>query len=262
MTDKNYKKLKELQKELEKLRNKFIEAVETSTEATNQDGPVALQDVPGTAMDEWRRRVTTHTATMFSDKAGPRVQETIEGIIFTLPLTATAPASVPDFKQVFLLAEYHAAASRLLDNQSKVKEFGSIGPKMLVDSFSVELYLKCLYVQDKDAAPPEVHDWEVLFEELKPGTQKAVILEYNRLIDADHIVGNYLLLREINPEAVKVRDFRRALKAARMTFDKKRYMYEVNNNTEEWFYADFLGNAIRNITMTNLEIMKLKKKGD
>ena len=173
----------------------------------------------------------------------------------------------PDYKKMFLLAEHYSAASKLLVEQSrgdqaKGKNWGCHGPHLLVDSFAVELYLKCLYVQDNKQSPPGIHDWERLFEELKEGTQKSVLLEYNRLIDADHIVGNYLLMREINPDALKVRDFRRALKAARTTFQHHRYLYEqpTPKPGEEWFYADFLKVAIRNITITDIGIMDLLNK--
>ncbi len=184
-----------------------------------------------------------------------------------MPKKDETPKETPDSKKIFLLAEHYSEASRLLDEQSrgdqaKEKNWGCFGPKLLVDSFAVELFLKCLYVQDTKKAP-HGHDWGKLFEELKPGTQKAILLEYDRLIDADPIVGKLMILREINPDAVKVRDFRRALKAARLTFDKKRYIYEKpdeNKSKEEWFYAHFLKDAIRNVTLTDLRIAELLNK--
>ena len=87
--------------------------------------------------------------------------------------------ATPDFEKIFLLAEHYTEASRLLDEQSrgdqtKRNNWGCSGPKLLVDSFAVELYLKFLYVQDTKKAP-HGHDWEKLFEELNPGTQKAIL---------------------------------------------------------------------------------------
>ena len=176
------------------------------------------------------------------------------------------PKEVPDFKKIFLLAEHYSEASRLLEGQARgdqTKEinWGCSGPKLLVDSFAVELFLKCLYVQDTEKAP-HGHDWEKLFEELKAGTQKAILLEYMRLIDADPIVGHHRNLPDINPDAVKVRDFRRALNAARVTFDKRRYIYEKpdeNKPKDEWFYAHFLKDAIRNVVVTDIRIAGLLK---
>ena len=81
----------------------------------------------------------------------------------------------------------------------------------------MELFLKALFVQDTGGVRRS-HDWEKLFDLLLPGTQEALRLEYRRIRDKDPIVGDLMLLREVNPDAVRVRDFNRALKAARITF--------------------------------------------
>ena len=50
----------------------------------------------------------------------------------------------PDYRKIYQLAEHYSEASRLLEEQAERKEWGSSAPQLLVDSFAVELYLKCL----------------------------------------------------------------------------------------------------------------------
>jgi hypothetical protein len=64
------------------------------------------------------------------------------------------PGPTPDFKKMYQLAEQYTAASELLDEMAKGEEWGCSAPQILVDSFAVELYLKCLYVLDTNAPPP------------------------------------------------------------------------------------------------------------
>ncbi len=125
----------------------------------------------------------------------------------------------PDFKEMFQLAERYAEASKLLDEQAKSDGWGCSAPQMLVESFAVELYLKCLYVQDMGNAPPEEHDWKKLFDALKEFTRNAIREEFRRIIDSEPILAN---LAVINPEAVRITDFGRALEAGKNTFDKRR----------------------------------------
>lgn len=54
----------------------------------------------------------------------------------------------PDCRKMFQLAEHYSEASRLLEEQAKGEEWGCSAPRLLVDSFAVELYLKCLFVLD------------------------------------------------------------------------------------------------------------------
>lgn len=69
------------------------------------------------------------------------------------------PKPTPDFRKIYQLAEHYSEASRLLDEQKKGEEWGSSAPQLLVDSFAVELYLKCLFVLDTNIAPLQEHDW-------------------------------------------------------------------------------------------------------
>lgn len=64
-----------------------------------------------------------------------------------------------DFRKMYQLAEHYSQASSLLNEQSKGKEWGCSAPQLLVDSFAVELYLKCLYVLEMNSTPPKTHNW-------------------------------------------------------------------------------------------------------
>ncbi len=146
---------------------------------------------------------------------------------------------------MYQLAEHYTEASNLLSEQAKGKEWGSSAPQLLVDSFAVELYLKCLFVIDNDSAPPFGHDLLKLFEALAPGTKSAVRETFRQNIRSDPVLSN---LHIINPEAVRFTDFDRSLKAAKNTFDKRRYLYEETPPQSEWFYAHLLRDAFRAVT--------------
>ena len=137
-----------------------------------------------------------------------------------------------------------------LDEQAKGDQWGCSAPRLLVASFAVELYLKCLYVLDTGDAPIEGHDWKKLFDALKPFTRDAIREAFKRIVDSDHVLR---YLDVINPEAVKVKDFARSLAAAKNTFDQRRYLYEPVAQGE-WFYAHLLREAIRNVTKMDLRL--------
>lgn len=165
------------------------------------------------------------------------------------------PKATPDFRKMFLLAEHYSEASRLLEEQAKGEEWGSAGPQVLVDSFAVELYLKCLFVLDTNIAPLEEHDWQKLFDALQPHTKSEIRDAFDRLISQDVVLRN---LHVINPEALKVIDFDRSLAAAALTFAGRRYLYEPTR-TGEWFYAHLLRNAIRAVTAMDIRLAGVAK---
>ena len=166
----------------------------------------------------------------------------------------------PDYRKMYQLAEHYSEASRLLEEQAKGEEWGCFAPKVLVDSFAVELYLKCLFVLDTNIAPLKEHDWEKLFDALALHTKTAICDAFERIVRSDSVLSH---LDVINPEALKVTDFKRSLTAAKNTFDKKRYLYE-SQPTGEWFYAHPLREAIRAVASMDIRLAGLSKesKGD
>jgi hypothetical protein len=160
------------------------------------------------------------------------------------------PRPTPDVKQMYQLAEHYSEASRLLDDQARGDGWGCSAPQMLIESFAVELYLKCLYVLDMNAAPPFGHDWEELFHALRDFTRDAIREQFKRTIDSHPVLAN---LAVINPEAVKTTDFNRALKTGKNTFDQRRYLYEPLP-TGEWFYAKLLREAIQAVTKMDIRL--------
>lgn len=166
------------------------------------------------------------------------------------------PKPPPDFRKMYQLAEHYSEASRLLEEQAKGKEWGSSAPQLLVDSFAVELYLKCLFVLDTNSAPLQEHDWGKLFDALKPHTRTAIREAFERIVRSDPVLPH---LDVINPEALKVTDFNRSLTAAKNTFDKRRYLFESQPTTGEWFYAHLLREAIRTVTSMDVRLSGLSK---
>jgi hypothetical protein len=184
----------------------------------------------------------------------------------TLPEVATGrktmakikkPKPAPDFKLMFQLAERYAEASKLLEQQSRGGDWACHAPQMLVDSFATELYLKCLFVLDSKTGPIEEHDWEILFNCLVPEIRNQIRDAFNRKVNADPVLSN---LHVINPEALKTIDFDRSLKAAKNTFDKRRYLFEPMPQ-EEWFYTGFIREAVRAVTIMDLRIAPLVRDG-
>ena len=111
------------------------------------------------------------------------------------------PKPTPDYRKMYQLAEHYSEASRLLEEQAKGEEWGCSAPQLLVDSFAVELYLKCLYVLDTNKSPLEKHDWEKLFDALAPHTKTLIREAFERIVRSDPVLSN---LEVINPEALKV----------------------------------------------------------
>jgi hypothetical protein len=139
----------------------------------------------------------------------------------------------------------------LLAEQAKGEQWGCSAPQLLVDSFAVELYLKCLFVLDTNTAPIGDHDWQRLFDALAPHTKTAIRDAFARIVSADPVLRN---LNVINPDALKVTDFDRSLRAAKSTFDRRRYLYEPDS-PKEWFYAHLLKDAIRAVTKMDVRLL-------
>jgi hypothetical protein len=165
------------------------------------------------------------------------------------------PKPTPDYRKVYQLAEHYSEAARILKEQAKGKEWGSSAPQLLVDSFAVELYLKCLFILDTNIAPLEQHDWEKLFDALAPHTKTLIHDTFDRIVRSDPVLSNLLV---INPEAAKVTNFKRSLAAAKNTFAKKRYLFE-SQPADEWFYAHLLREAIRAVTSMDIRLAGLRK---
>jgi hypothetical protein len=162
-------------------------------------------------------------------------------------------APAPDFRKIYELAEQYSEASRILDEQMKEDEWGVSAPRLLVDSFAVELYLKCLFVLDTGSEPLREHDWVKLFEALDSHTRNAIRDAFSRIVSDDPVLRN---LDAINPDAVMFTNFNRSLAAAKNTFDKRRYLFEAHQ-PGEWFYAHLLREAIRAVTIMDIRLAGL-----
>lgn len=166
----------------------------------------------------------------------------------------------PDVGQMFQLAEQYSIASNLFIKQSWGGKWGCGAPYLLVDSFAVELYLKCLITQDTGKAAKWGHNLRALFDALPCPTQTEIRKAFQRVIDADAVLKH---LPAINPDAVIVLDFNRSLDAASDTFDKRRYAYDPSP-PKEWYYAHLLRLAVRNVAKLDLRVSSfvLPEAGD
>ena len=75
---------------------------------------------------------------------------------------------IPDFKAIYMLAEQYREASIVLEKNNKELS----APRLIVDSFAIELYLKCLYIIDKKQAK-RGHDWKEIFDALEESRRRA-----------------------------------------------------------------------------------------
>lgn len=160
------------------------------------------------------------------------------------------PQPAPDIGQVFRLAEQYSIASNLLVHQSWGNGWGCGCPHLMVDSFAVELYLKCLVAADTEHAAEWDHNHRNLFNVLKPSTRAVIIDAFQRLINSDVVMRH---LNEINPRASMVLDFNRSLDAASDTFDGRRYAYDPPKDpNKEWYYGHLLRLAVRDVAKLDL----------
>jgi len=159
----------------------------------------------------------------------------------------------PDVGQMFQLAEQYSVASNLLIKQSWGGTWGCGAPYLLVDSFAVELYLKCLFTQDTGKTAAHSHNHRELFDALASTTKTQIRDAFKRVIDADVVLKH---LAAVNPDATIVLDFDRSLDAASDTFDKRRYAYEPPP-AKEWYYAHLLRLAVRDVAKIDLRVSRL-----
>jgi len=156
----------------------------------------------------------------------------------------------PDVGQMFQLAEQYSVSSNMLIKQSWGTKWGCGAPYLLVDSFAVELYLKCLITQDTGKAAKWGHNLRELFDALPSAIQAEIRSAFQRVIDADVVLKH---LPIINPDAKIVLDFNRSLDAASDTFDKRRYAYDPSP-PKEWYYAHLIRLAVRDVAKLDLRV--------
>ena len=159
---------------------------------------------------------------------------------------------IPDFYKIFQLAEQYSEASILLEENDHNKEGIWSAPRVVVDSFAVELYLKCLFVLDNNKEAPHKHDWKILFDDLQSSTKNHIREEFNRIVNADPVLSMRSELKNLDvfdSEVSKFTDFDLSLDVAKDTFEKVRYLYDPDlwNSTlpELWSYSPFIREAIR-----------------
>lgn len=158
-----------------------------------------------------------------------------------------------DAAVVFSYAEAFSEATGLLDPQFKnvpphtVTSFARaahFAPKVTLDAFATELYLKCLRRIDL-GEPGWGHDCKRLFGQLKAGTQKAVRLHYANLLSTHPAVD---LLNKNSPGVQPTLEF--VLDKSSDIFKTVRYLYEHEGENVELFYWPLVRMAVRETILT------------
>jgi hypothetical protein len=145
----------------------------------------------------------------------------------------------PQFKRVAF--PVGPGVGNMPDARVHVSKAAPTAPFMTVDSFSLELYLKCLWAMDHSGPPPYGHDIAWFYKKLKRKTKKLLRDNY------DAVVAQSGLPDTMDPRnRALMSDFKRYLKFSNRTFLEVRYLYE-----REWMkkprirYWSVMRNTVR-----------------
>lgn len=158
---------------------------------------------------------------------------------------STKPNSV-DAQTIFSYAEAFAEAADRLREQAReiqaptpIAEAAKFAPMTTLDSFALELYLKCLHVIDHGKAA-RGHDFKKLFGGLTEGMQKAVRTLYNIRLSREAIANE---AAKDHPRIPLGLDS--ILEMSKTTFETMRYLYEKDVITSRLFYWPMVRLAVR-----------------
>ncbi len=138
------------------------------------------------------------------------------------------------FKQIWIEAYKRAwefqQASAILDKHSTTKTYGST-PYVVCGAFSLEVYLKCLFMIDKGKEPKWEHDLVTLFTELSPDTQTDIQAHFGDLVKG--LPGEF-------PE-----DLDTILEMIRDAFKDWRYRYDGRGKTAQFVGVEIVIKAVQ-----------------
>lgn len=128
-------------------------------------------------------------------------------------------------RDIFDTANNFAEATRALNEKlSTTNDVGTyIAPIMTNASFSIELYMKCIFMIENGRPAPKIHELDKLFARLGDDSKAFIGLLYNKFVGGSPSVKALL---ENVPE-VKI-DLPSVLKEASRTFEKWRYRFQKN----------------------------------
>ena len=148
---------------------------------------------------------------------------------------------------IYLSAEAFIEATVKLEDQLRnlpsvtqiyATDAAHTAPTITLDSFSLELYMKCLYAIDH-GKPMKGHNCKAIFSALKPGTRDSLRYHYNIQLATDPTVG---LVNKMQPGFSPTLD--NCLDLCSNLFEKYRYLYEGIGQAK-MFYWPLLRLAVR-----------------
>jgi len=157
-------------------------------------------------------------------------------------------------REIFIYAESFSHASETLAkiarNGEEGKQFKSLSlhaasPVITVDSFALELYLKCLHWIDRKKEPTKLHKYVELFEALSPDAQKSIAVWYQQILKQnDATVRQHA--RDFPKFDYSLKNW---LQLSNNTFTRIRYAFE--GKTGDIIYWPFLRVAVRNVIVSS-----------
>jgi hypothetical protein len=141
---------------------------------------------------------------------------------------------------IFVVAEQFRFADKMLNlmlqGDLKLKgaaiPFDVSTPMVTCAAFAFELYLKCLIAMETGSAPPNRHEFDLLFRLLNPTTQKEIqeLFDKGGRATIEFIEQQF---RQVGKPSPRV-DFDYVLKASRRAFPIARYLYEGLPGEQGW----------------------------
>jgi hypothetical protein len=165
-------------------------------------------------------------------------------------------AVIYDPLKMFVLAQEFLRACRIMANaQRGATDRGQLipSPNIMAHAFSLELYLKCLYVLDHKSGPPRIHNLKVLFDALLPDTQTK-LRNYFDPTEGQRFLDDLKRRHQgkVLWNAPVKFDFNYALTASSNAFEYIRYGYErAMRSTERWCGTPLVNAAQRLILEMN-----------
>ncbi len=158
-----------------------------------------------------------------------------------------------DPKRIFRIAEwFHLARTILMQSVSTVR--GVFVPAVVLNAFSLELYLKCLIAVETGKNPPSGHNLRWLFNKLSNNTQDKIKHYFDNPSES-----NEIKLRETlkNPQppipkklAISPYNFDVVLDLSAKAFERLRYVFERGefDNNANW-HADYIVICTRRVIL-------------
>ncbi|MDQ0191183.1 hypothetical protein JI721_04145 [Alicyclobacillus cycloheptanicus] len=128
-----------------------------------------------------------------------------------------------DAQDVFKTATgFDAATAAIVAKLGQTNDIATyVSPFVTVASFTIEVYLKCLFMLDHGRPAPRSHKWDTLFGQLSKENRVEIEKLYNQFVATDPLVQD--MVQRVPGTKLDLSSF---LKDAGSAFVNWRYMYE------------------------------------